>query len=76
MYAPPKNVVGQGWPETSAHGCARSGFWEGRTPAGKHLNQQGYKPEGSVFFVFVNCFAPGFAATRKYQVQDDGSNRT
>ena len=25
---PPKNVGGQGWPETSAHGRARSGFWE------------------------------------------------
>ena len=25
----PKNVVGHGWPERSAHGCARSGFWKG-----------------------------------------------
>jgi len=24
----PKNFEGQGWPERSAHGCARSGFWE------------------------------------------------
>src|SRR5690554_5190234 len=24
-----KNFVGHGWPERSAHGCARSGFWKG-----------------------------------------------
>src|SRR5690554_4246096 len=23
-----KNFVGHGWPERSAHGCARSGFWK------------------------------------------------
>jgi len=32
MVFPPENVGGHGWPERSAHGCARSGFREG-TPS-------------------------------------------
>jgi|GEM_PF-6715786 len=40
----PKNVEGQGWPERSAHGCARSGFLEAQAnPATPKTNRLGPK---------------------------------
>src|SRR5690554_1422999 len=35
-----KNVGGHGWPERSAQGCARSGFWEGAPNAAHHPTTQ------------------------------------